>query len=1056
MLCVDNIKHSQKVTLFGVLEDFQLLKKSTYKELDQRIKELEKRLHGMQQTPHNSLMERAQDTLGKKVNFQDEIINHITAGIYLVRATDGVIVYANPMFEHMFGYEAEEMIGKHVSVVNAPTEKSPKETAIEIMQSISQDGFWSGDVYNQKKDGTQFWCHANVSEFYHNHFGKVLVSIHEDITKTKLTQLKLERIQEELEKSHAILERRVEERTVELVETNKDLQNEVNVRKKSTDALRESELRYRTLFDNAGVGIGVTTEDGRIVDVNHTMVDMLGYTLEEMNYKNIVDLYSNPEEISWLLEQYKMKGFIRDVEAKMIHNNGNLVNVILTVTSVVLERKDVLLIVITDITERKRIDEQILLLSNAIEQSSEGVVVTDMKGKLLYLNSSFASMHGYEPNELLGKNITICHTTEQLSSLETTNQQIKTTGYLKGELWHLHRDGTVFPSQMSNSLIKDNSGVPITMLSTMVDITEIYRFKDALLESEEIFNEFYMSSPVGLVMLDDEFRYLKVNDVLARQNGFSVEEHIGKSIYDLLDSDFADTIVSSSQALLQKDEPLSYEIEGNIPGDPGIHKWLVTAFPIHWKGNRGIGNVVMEITDLKQKEEEIKQRNRDLELLFSLENLVRQQLNIEDILDGVLEITMEAFGMDSGAIYLPDDATENLTIKTHKGCSDTFIQAVKTIKKENTIADTALNTAAPMIIQIENHPNPDLKAIATAEGLNTGLVIPLISRERPYGTISLGNKETRYFSEEEKRLAASISLQVSKSLENVRLYESLKQSSEELEERVKTRTHELEVAKESVTDSLRKLNSALKKSEFKTAELDAFCYSVSHDLKAPLRGIEGYSQLLEDEYHDQLDEEGRHFLGLVRQSASQMDRLINDLLTYSRLDRMDINVEEVDVSRLFDELLRTRLSSLKKQGFEVDLHLAVKKVMSETAGLWHIFDNFIDNAIKFSTDRPKPSIRIDSWEEGGEWIFKVNDTGIGFDMKYHDRIFTIFQRLGKAEEYPGTGVGLAIVKKMVDRLEGRVWGESTPGQGTSFYVALPIHRLSVGVAARNDKPSDPQ
>ena len=267
--------------------------------------------------------------------------------------------------------------------------------------------------------------------------------------------------------------------------------------------------------------------------------------------------------------------------------------------------------------------------------------------------------------------------------------------------------------------------------------------------------------------------------------------------------------------------------------------------------------------------------------------------------------------------------------------------------------------------------------------------------------------------------------------------EELAKYHKHLEEMVEERTRELMEAQKAMVNLVEDLNLSKEEVEQKAAELEAFTYSVSHDLKAPLRAIDGYSKILAEEYADKLDEEGLRFLNTVRQEASQMNALIDDLLEYSRIERRKIALKEVDVSLLIKDIVMTRAEILKKEGFDTKVDLPITRVVAESEGLFHALSNVVDNAIKFAGGREKPEIIIDGFETAADRIIRVADNGIGFDMKYHDRIFEIFHRLERTEDYPGTGVGLAIVKKMMERMGGRVWAEAEPGKGATFYLAIP-------------------
>jgi PAS domain S-box-containing protein len=225
--------------------------------------------------------------------------------------------------------------------------------------------------------------------------------------------------------------------------------------------------------------------------------------------------------------------------------------------------------------------------------------------------------------------------------------------------------------------------------------------------------------------------------------------------------------------------------------------------------------------------------------------------------------------------------------------------------------------------------------------------------------------------------------------------------------------------------------------EIQHREMESFTYSVSHDLKAPLRGIDGYSRLLESDHADKLDDEGRFFVAMIRKAAAHMGDLIDDLLAYSRVERGRPKLGPIAaapvIAAVVDGLAAEVAAGAVVLRSEVEPGL---NVLGEREGLVLALRNLLDNAIKFTAGRPDGAIEIGARRSQGQVLFWVRDNGPGFDMRYHDRIFEIFQRLHRAEEYAGTGVGLAIVRKAVERMQGRVWAESAKGQGAAFYICL--------------------
>ncbi len=218
-------------------------------------------------------------------------------------------------------------------------------------------------------------------------------------------------------------------------------------------------------------------------------------------------------------------------------------------------------------------------------------------------------------------------------------------------------------------------------------------------------------------------------------------------------------------------------------------------------------------------------------------------------------------------------------------------------------------------------------------------------------------------------------------------------------------------------------------------ELEAFSYSVSHDLRAPLRAVGSYAKMLEEDYTDVLDANGKRLLNIIQQSAVKMGMLIDDLLKLSRLGKNGLQKGSVNMTLSVHRILQD-LQDITGYRAEIIVH-PLHSVSGDGALINHALTNLLSNAVKYSAKSPNPRIEIKSYEDKGEIIFCIADNGVGFDMNYVHKLFGVFQRLHSDKEFEGTGVGLAIVKRIIEMHGGRVWAKGEIDKGASFYFALP-------------------
>jgi light-regulated signal transduction histidine kinase (bacteriophytochrome) len=297
--------------------------------------------------------------------------------------------------------------------------------------------------------------------------------------------------------------------------------------------------------------------------------------------------------------------------------------------------------------------------------------------------------------------------------------------------------------------------------------------------------------------------------------------------------------------------------------------------------------------------------------------------------------------------------------------------------------------------------------------MDSFLSVPVKCDGKVTGMVAVANKPEGYTEADVATLTRLVDVMVV-SRQHRELLSEAQTTSAELEQRVIQRTTELEAANK---------------------ELEAFAFSVSHDLRAPLRAIDGYAKILVEDFPSQLGDEGKRLCSILSDNARKMGKLIDDLLTFSRLGRTEMQLSRVDMGTLANSIFHelTTPESRARIDFQVE---SAPKGFGDPILIRQVWMNLLSNAVKFSSKRERSVIVVRGEIREDEIIYSVQDNGAGFDMKYIDKLFGVFQRLHSTREFEGTGVGLAIVQRIIHRHGGRVWAEGATDKGATFYFTL--------------------
>ena len=439
-------------------------------------------------------------------------------------------------------------------------------------------------------------------------------------------------------------------------------------------------------------------------------------------------------------------------------------------------------------------------------------------------------------------------------------------------------------------------------------------------------------------------------------------------------------------------------------------------------------NLIVQLEKLKRAEDRISRLNRLYSVLSKVNETIVRTYDSDELLDRVCRIAVEDGLFKMAWIGLIDPDSRIVKPTASYGDTDGYLTGVKVYAADVPEGKGPTGTAAfegkySIAGDIENDPRMlPWREKARRHGLNSSAAFPIHAGSSVIGALTVYSGKSHFFTDEEIQLLTSLAEDVSFAIDSItnekkRLAaeESLRIINEELEQRIAVRTADLEAANK---------------------ELEAFSYSVSHDLRAPLRHMSGFVELLQKRLGGHADEKIRDYAATINEASKKMGMLIDDLLNFSRLGRSAMQKRRVNLNALASEVIREIQEELKGRDiiWEID---QLPHVLADQSLLRLVFVNLISNAVKFTSTCPQAEIKIGCKDEGDKFTCSVKDNGVGFDMKYVNKIFGVFQRLHTQDEFEGTGIGLANVQRIIARHGGRIWAEGAVGQGAAFYFTLP-------------------
>jgi PAS domain S-box-containing protein len=752
-------------------------------------------------------------------------------------------------------------------------------------------------------------------------------------------------------------------------------------------------------------------------------------------------------------------------------------------------------VIMRDVTERDRAEKQ---FRQVIEGAPNGMVMVDGEGKIVLVNAQIEKSFGYTRDELLGQPIEMLvperfrahHPAYRDGFIAHPTARPMGSGR---DLYGLRKDGSEFPVEIGLNPIETEQGMMV--LGTIVDITERKRIEETLRASETRFSIAFNASPISSVIATlAEGRYVAVNDTFLSLTGHTREEVIGRTSADLGVWLTPEARAEVVQLLKEQGQVRNHEMRYRVK-DGEVRVFLTSAEIIELDGQPHLITASVDITERKRADNELRKSREQLVgvigsamdaiisvdeeqrivlfntaaermFLYPSEEAIGQPLDrfipkrfrpahhehVENF--GRTHVTKRSmgtlgalFGLRSDGEEFPIEASISQLESEGRKVYTVILRditerkhAEEALKEQARILDLApvlirdltgriifwnkgseqmygwsseeaVGQLTHTLLRTEfPRPLEEIKAKLFAYGHWEG---ELVKTRRDGERIVVASQWVLHKNEHDEPRAI---LEVNNNItERKQAEEEVRRLNEELEQRVQERTSQLEAANK---------------------ELEAFSYSVSHDLRAPLRHINGFSQALLEDYADKLDKDGKFYLQEVRGASQEMAQLIDDVLQLARVTRSEMRREVVNLS----ELAQSVIAELRKRdaGRQVSVHVEEElSTHGDKRLLRIVLSNLLSNAWKFTLKRAQPEIVSGHEQRDGETVYFVRDNGAGFDMAFADKLFGAFQRLHTADEFEGTGIGLATVQRIINRHGGRVWAEGAVNQGATFYFTLP-------------------
>ncbi len=909
----------------------------------------------------------------------------------IVATTDvqGTITYVNDKFCAISKYSRQELVGQNHRILNSG--HHPTEFFRQMYHTIANGEVWRDEVCNRAKDGSIYWVDTTVVPFL-DAYGKPrqYMAIRADITE----------------------------------------------RKQAEEVLHESQERFRLLLDGVkDYAIYMLDPEGNVISWNAGAARIKGYLQEEILGKHFSCFYTAEDretgKPSRELQESLSKGRFEE-QAWRVRKDGSAfwANVVITPMYDDGGTLRGFSKVARDITERRAAEEALqesLATSEAAlkELADQNfaldqhaiVAVTDVQGTITYVNEKFCTISQYSKDELIGQNHRILnsghHPKEFFRRIYIT---IANGKVWHGEIKNRAKDGSIYWVDTTIVPTLSPDGKPQQYVAIRADITERKRAEEALRESEERFQAMANGIQQLAWMAEADGHIFWYNARWYEYTGTTFEQMQGWGWQSVQDADMLPKVLEGWKSSIASGEP--FDMEFPLRGADGHFRMFLTrVMPVRDSENRVVRwfGTNTEISERKQTEERLAGQAEELsrqaeELLRSQQALETQTLMLQSVLDSMQEGLVAADEQGKFIIWNPA-ATKIL------GLGATNLRS----------PDWTSHYGVYQEDMVTPFPADHLPLVRAIRGEASSAQMFVRNPELDQGTwIEASGGPLK-----DKNGAVRGGVVAFRDISQRRADErEIRKLNEELEARVAQRTAQLEVS---------------------NRELEAFTYSVSHDLRAPLRHIGGFSKILIEDFSSGMEPEARHHLQRIEEGTQRMGLLVDELLNLARVGRHSLKLQAISLNSVIDEVVSLLLP--EAEGRLISWKIAkLPPATCDPILLKQVFQNLISNALKFTRSRERAVIEINHQQQSEQTVIFVRDNGVGFNMKYQDKLFGVFQRLHRAEDFEGTGIGLATVQRIIHKHAGRVWAEAELDKGATFYFTL---ASTVAAGAKPGGPGEP-